>query len=193
MKKILLLTMCVGLCVSAAAAQNADAIRTGAWELGVWTEGGFSVPGGTKDTQIMNAGFRAGKVLTPEIGPGLLRGKFEYAVDVVPVYVVFQKTTVYGAGFNPVVFKWNFTHGNRRMVPFFELAGGTLFSQSDVPAGTNTVNFTTQVALGAQVFQRSKRSINFSVRYMHISNAGLASPNPGINTVQMQLGLHWWK
>ena len=190
MKKGLLLTIAV-LCLSTAYAQ--ETIRTGAWELGVWTGGGFSVPGGTKDTQIMNAGFRAGKVLTPEVGPGFLRGKFEYAVDGVPVYVVFQKTTVYGAGFNPVVFKWNFTHGARRTVPFLELAGGTLFSQSDIPAGTNTVNFTTQAALGAQIFQQSKRSINFSVRYMHISNAGLASPNPGINTVQMQLGLHWWK
>jgi hypothetical protein len=27
------------------------------------------------------------------------------------------------------------------------------------------------------------------VRYMHISNAGLATPNPGINTVQVRVGI----
>jgi hypothetical protein len=26
------------------------------------------------------------------------------------------------------------------------------------------------------------------VRYMHISNAGLTVPNPGVNTVQVRLG-----
>jgi hypothetical protein len=26
------------------------------------------------------------------------------------------------------------------------------------------------------------------VRFMHISNAGLATPNPGINTIQVRIG-----
>lgn len=192
MKKFALPIVCLLLFVSAAYAQE-DGVRDGAWEFGVWAGGGTSVPGGTKDTQIMNAGFRVGKVLTGEIGPGFLAGKFEYAFDVVPVYTVFQQTTVYGAGFNPVALKWNFTHASKRAVPFLEITGGTLFTQDNVPAGTNTVNFTTQAALGVQLFARPRRSINLSARYMHISNAGLSVPNPGINTVQFQVGWHWWK
>jgi len=191
MKKFALLTVCLLVLVPAGYAQ--DGVRDGAWEFGVWTGGGTSVPGGTKDTQVMNLGGRVGKVLTPEIGPGFLAGKFEYAIDVVPVYAIFQQSTVYGAGFNPVVLKWNFTHAHKHIVPFFEIAGGTLFTQDDVPVGTNTVNFTTQAALGVQVFARPKHSINLSARYMHISNAGLSVPNPGINTVQFQVGFHWWK
>jgi hypothetical protein len=27
---------------------------------------------------------------------------------------------------------------------------------------------------------------------MHISNAGLATPNPGINTIQLRLGFGWF-
>jgi lipid A 3-O-deacylase PagL len=27
------------------------------------------------------------------------------------------------------------------------------------------------------------------LRYMHVSNAGLATPNPGLNTVQIRLGI----
>ena len=31
--------------------------------------------------------------------------------------------------------------------------------------------------------------MGLELRYMHISNAGLATPNPGINTVQVRLGV----
>ena len=37
-------------------------------------------------------------------------------------------------------------------------------------------------------FLRSKYNIATEIRYMHISNAGLATPNPGINTIQFRLG-----
>jgi Lipid A 3-O-deacylase (PagL) len=30
------------------------------------------------------------------------------------------------------------------------------------------------------------------VRFMHISNAGMTPANPGINTVQLRLGLGWF-
>jgi hypothetical protein len=30
---------------------------------------------------------------------------------------------------------------------------------------------------------------SLEARYMHISNAGLATPNPGINTFQVRLGI----
>src|SRR5215472_10984240 len=44
------------------------------WDFGVWAGGGFSVPGGTKDTHAMNAGIRLGKVLTDEHGGSFVRG-----------------------------------------------------------------------------------------------------------------------
>jgi hypothetical protein len=48
----------------------------------------------------------------------------------------------------------------------------------------------THAALGFHFFVREKRAVSFNVRYEHISNAGLAVPNPGINTVQFQLGFN---
>ena len=69
-----------------------------------------------------------------------------------------------------------------------ELNGGTLFTNHDVPAGTNTVNFTSAAALGTH-FLGDSRNWSVEVRYMHISNAGLGDPNPGINTVQVRLGI----
>jgi len=62
-----------------------------------------------------------------------------------------------------------------------------LFTNTKVPEGTSHTNFTTGGAFGLH-FLRSKHNINTEIRYMHISNAGLATPNPGVNTIQFRLG-----
>jgi Lipid A 3-O-deacylase (PagL) len=38
----------------------------------------------------------------------------------------------------------------------------------------------------------SKWTWSADVRFLHISNAGLRDLNPGINTVQLRLGLGWF-
>ena len=92
----------------------------GATEIQLWTAGGHSVPGGRGDTGIWNAGLRYGWVLTEPHGPGFLAGRFEYAIEAVPAYLIFQPTnTAYGAGLNPLNLKWNFAtrgHLNRHQV-----------------------------------------------------------------------------
>jgi len=160
----------------------------GGHEVQIWTGGGPSVPGGTTDTSVWNAGLRYGWILTRPHGPGFFKGRFEYAVDAVPLFLVFQRAnTAYGAGLDPLNLKWNFaTRG--RIAPYFELSGGTLFSSQDVPPGTSNVNFTSGAALGMHVLGE-RHNWSVEARYMHISNAGLASPNPGINTVQVRVGI----
>jgi lipid A 3-O-deacylase len=185
MRKLAALAV-VLLCACALFAQ--DAPRAGSREMGLWFGGGHSVPGGTKDTSVVNFGGRYGWVLTDPAGPGFLRGTFEYAVDAVPMYLVIHNGTTYGGGFNPLVLKWNFGE-SKRAVPWIELAGGTLFSTREVPQFTSTVNFRSGVGLGLQILG-SKMNGTIAVRYEHISNAGLASPNPGINTVQFQVGIN---
>ena len=172
------------LAVSLAAAQ--DRPEEGGHELEVWTGGGHSVPGGTSDTSVWNAGVRYGWILTQPHLPGFLSGRFELAVDAVPAFVVFQRAnTAYGAGVNPVGFKWIFaTRGH--VAPFLELNGGTLFTNHEVPKGTSNINFTPGAAFGIYFFGEHTWSVD--VRYLHISNAGLTVPNPGLNTVQVRLG-----
>ncbi|PYX48788.1 MAG: hypothetical protein DMG79_10920 [Acidobacteria bacterium] len=165
-----------------------SAPEQGGHEVQVWAGGGHSVSGGRGNTGVFNAGLRYGWVLTAPHLPGFLRGKFEYAVDAVPVFLVFQPAnTAYGVGFDPLGLKWNFErHG--RLSPYLELTGGTLFTSHNVPTGTNTVNFMDQAALGVHILG-AKRNVSLELRYMHISNAGLATPNPGVNTVQVRLGI----
>jgi len=160
----------------------------GGRELQLWTGGGPSVPGGISNTGVWNVGLRYGWILTRPHGPGFLKGRFEYAVDAVPVFVVFQRyDTAYGAGVNPLGLKWDFA-SRGRVEPYLELNGGTLFTNHDVPAGTSAVNFTSAAAFGVHLLG-NKYSWTLEARYMHISNAGLAAPNPGINTVQVRLGI----
>jgi lipid A 3-O-deacylase len=182
----LLLAALLGLYSCAGFAQVKP--EDGGHEIQLWTGGGYSVPGGTSNTGVWNVGLRYGWILTRPHGPGFLAGRFEYAVDAVPVFMVFQPAnTAYGAGINPLNLKWNFaTRG--RIVPYFELSGGTLFTNHDVPTGANTVNFTSAAALGTH-FLGESRNWSIEVRYMHISNAGLADRNSGINTVQVRLGI----
>jgi Lipid A 3-O-deacylase (PagL) len=160
----------------------------GGHEIQVWTGGGYTVPGGTKSTGVWNLGLRYGWILTEPHGPGFLKGRFEYAVDAVPAFLVFQPAnTAYGAGVDPLGLKWNFSsHGS--VSPYLELTGGVLFTSHDVPTGTNPVNFMSSLALGTHVLG-PRYNWSVEARYMHISNAGLATPNPGINTVQVRIGI----
>jgi lipid A 3-O-deacylase len=181
-------TACLfGLFASAPAAFSQAGPVEGGHELQVWTGGGHGLNGSQSGDGIWNAGLRYGLILTKPHGPGFLRGRLEYAVDAVPVFVVVQKTnTAYGVGVNPFAFKWAL-ETRRNVAPYFEIGGGTLFTNTKVPEGTSKINFTTSTTLGLH-FLRSKYNISTEVRFMHISNAGLATPNPGINTIQFRLG-----
>ena len=166
--------------------------QKGTWEFGPWVGGGTSVPGGISDTHLFNVGFRAGRVMTGQHGPSFLRGNLQWVGDFSPVTVVSQETNVYGFSVTPALFKWNFT-SKRRFVPYFEAGGGLLFTRTTVPAFTSRVNFTPQAAFGLQVVTREKRAWSVAARYVHISNAGLETLNPGINSIQFTLGYSWFR
>jgi len=156
-------------------------------ELQIWTGGGHAINGSTMNTGVWNLGLRYGIVITSSKGPGILEGQLEYALDVVPAWVIWQKTnTAYGAGVNPFAFKWIFTKP-RKIKPYFQIEGGTLFTNTKVPEGTSQINFTTSGGIGAY-FLSGKHNFSAEVRFLHISNAGMTNPNPGINTMQLRIG-----
>lgn len=156
-------------------------------ELQVWTGGGHGINGSQSGTGVWNLGLRYGLLLTSPHGPGFLRGQLEYAFDIVPAWAIVQKTnTVYGGGVNPFAFKWIFS-SPKKVKPFFQIEGGTLFTTKEVPEGTSQINFTTSGGIGAH-FLGEKHNFSVEVRFQHISNAGMTNPNPGINTMQARIG-----
>ena len=190
MRRSIVVLFLVGLSVCAPAAYAQAGPVEGQHEIQFWSGGGHGTNGSQSSDVVWNLGFRYGLILTAPHGPGFLRGRLEYALDAVPAFVISQKqNTAYGAGINPFAFKWILDH--RTVAPYFELGGGTLFTNKQVPAGTSRVNFTTSAALGLH-FLQSQHNLSTELRFMHISNAGLATPNPGINTVQLRLGFGWF-
>jgi Lipid A 3-O-deacylase (PagL) len=178
--------MVVMVCTSTAFAQTGP--QQGGSEIQLWTAGGHSVSGGRGNTGIFDVGFRYGWILLDSHGPSFLRGKFEYAIDAVPLYLIFQpRNTAYGIGVNPLNLKWNFErHG--RVVPYAELSGGLLFTNHDVPPRTTSVNFTPSGAFGVH-YLGDKFAWTFEGRYLHISDAGLSRFNPGVNTFELRIGI----
>jgi len=180
----------LGLLVTALAppARAQQGPEKGGREFHVWTGGGPSRPGGVRDIGVWNAGFRYGWILTEARGPSILRGRLEYAVDAVPVFWFFQPGgTAFGAGLSPLALKWNFDVSSS-VVPYVEAGAGMVFTSRDVPPGTGRINFTSGGALGAH-FLRGSGNLSAEIRFMHVSNAGLSNNNPGINTIQVRIGL----
>jgi hypothetical protein len=158
------------------------------WE--VWAGGGanpINSTGVTRGIRAWTAGVRYGWILTDAHLPGILRGRFEYAVDAIPLFAVNQPGgTAYGFGFDPWIMKWNFeTH--HRISPYFELGGGGLISNREIPIGESTFNFTPTAALGVNIL-RGKYHWSIDFRYLHISDAGITKFNPGINTLGVRVG-----
>jgi hypothetical protein len=162
--------------------------QKGGNEFEIWTGGGHGTNGSTVHTGVWNAGFRYGWVLTDPHGPAFLRGKFEYAVDVVPIFWIFQpQGTAYGFAIDPIGLKWNLNrHG--RFVPYLDLDGGAVLTNRRAPEGTSRLNFTSGGAVGMHVLG-SKLDWSAEVRFMHISNGSISPVNPGINTVQLRVGV----
>jgi lipid A 3-O-deacylase len=180
---------------AASQSSNALADGQGTWDLGAFLGGGTGA-GKSSNTQFLFAGGRAGLVLSPDLFTSTpIRGNFEYAIEVMPVYTVFTPGgAVYGASIKPFVFRWNFT-ANQRIVPYLHISGGVLFTTSDVPPpNTSSINFTPQIGGGIHYFLRPNRSLDFTVDVVHHSNASLGDHNPGYNaSVFFSVGYSWYK
>ncbi len=159
----------------------------GGHELEIWSGGGPSISGGFPGLGVWNAGVRYGWVLTGLHGPGFLRGRFETGVDFAPIFWVLQPGgTAYGFAVVPLVLKWDFAQRGR-VVPYFDLDGSVLLTSRDTPPHISRVNFTPSAALGLHFLQH-KYAWTAEFRFLHVSDAGLTDPNPGVNTVEVRMG-----
>lgn len=86
-----------------------------------------------------------------------------------------------GEAISPLGFEWNFMP-RRRVQPLLTAHGGTMFSHRRIPiAGAASMNFTFAGGAGIEFFLSPSRSVSVEYRVHHISNAGTAMLNPGID------------
>lgn len=176
----------------------------------------------TVELNLFNAGFEAGRMVTGFHGAGIFRGRGESMVEVIPFWLgdyprqtqsvyVFSEPSQgwgsyrwgpyqrFGASITPLLFRWNFEHNEetRHFQPWAQLGGGLLWTNHKFPllgGSTSVINFTPQVGIGENIFVRKDRSLEFAMKFVHISNAGLADNDPGLDiTLQFSVGYFWWK
>jgi hypothetical protein len=193
------------------------------WEFGPIANWGTGV-GERSDFKFFFAGAQVGKPISRVLRAGILSGQFELGGNIIPIWQAYtpaphEQTFSYGGeeftepvgggtytgvSLTPVIFRWNFFTRSRRFQPWFQAAGGLIYTTHKFPpdilvphgfpGGTSVWNFSPQGGGGFHYFLRSKRSIDFGVNAVHISSASLGDRNPGVNaSVQIQVGYTFWK
>jgi hypothetical protein len=174
---------------------QSESLRQGSVEYGFLAGGGTGL-GKSDGTQFVLAGGRVGWVLTGDHLPWLLKGKFEWAVDILPLYPVLLPggSAIYAGSVRPAVWKWNFTSG-KKFAPYVAAEGGVVFSTHNVPPGdTSKVNFTPSAAAGTHYFFAKNRDVFFEGTLGHLSSASIGPHNPGYNvTLLFTVGMTWFK
>jgi lipid A 3-O-deacylase len=194
-----------------------------AWEIAPFLGWGKGV-GDRSDFNFLFGGVEVGRTLTPVLKAGILSGQFQLAGNIMPLWQAYTPAphiqtfvykgstfvapvgggTYYGASLTPVIFRWNFLTKSKRVQPWFQGAGGLIYTTHKfppdvlvphgMPGATSVWNFSPQGGVGIHYFLRSRRSIDFGVNAVHISSASLGDHNPGVNaSIQIQAGYTFWK
>lgn len=181
----------------AAGAQQFEAptVIKGAQDAEIW----FGVVAAQHDgstsfnTDFWMGGVRFGRVLTAAHGPGWLRGTLQWSMNAVPIFVISNLQSAYGAEFDPIVWRWNFKHRGTT-APYFEMAGGIALTNAKIPVGdTSRFNIVPKIGFGWQIFQQRQSSIDVGVNAWHLSNAWTAPRNPSANGIQLTIGYDWFR
>ena len=116
--------------------------------------------------------------LTRELGLGPIRGRFAWGVEAMPMFAQFEPSTIYGVGFAPVVWRWNFPP-QPRWSAFAELSMGGLWTTDPIPENTSRANFTAHWGGGVRLRPRGAHALLLAYRFQHFSNGNQLGSNPG--------------
>jgi len=193
------------------------------WEYGPFVNWGTGV-GNRSDYKFFWGGFELGKVVTPVVHAGIFSGQFQLAANIMPLWQAHTPApheqtfyypggelvapegggTFHGVSLTPAIFRWNFLTHTRHIQPWFQAAGGLIYTTHKfppdqevphgTPGGTSVWNFSPQGGFGIHYFTRARNSVDLGVNAVHISSASLGDRNPGVNaSIQIQVGYTFWK
>jgi hypothetical protein len=162
-------------------------VGTTEWMATVGTAYGVVVFHSARGHQYLMQTLSWGRVLSGPKFSGPLRGRFEWAIEMMPVYGQYLPNRVYGFGVSPLSWRWNF-EPRGRYAPFAQLSGGLMKSTGAVPPGTTSANFTAHVGGGLRVLVAKQQSLVLAYRFDHISNGNRLDRNPGVNAHALHLG-----
>jgi lipid A 3-O-deacylase len=118
--------------------------------------------------------------LTDPVGDGWYRGQVSLGAEM--VYLEFREPIVtHGIGFTPRI-KYTFV-ALGRIRPYAEFTGGPFWTDlgGRIREQANEFNFILSGGVGVSCFITPQLAFNAGYRFHHISNAGTAFPNLGLN------------
>ena len=128
-----------------------------------------------------------GRVLTDARGPSRIRGRFSWAVAVIPLFVQLEPERAFGIAISPLVWRWNF-EAQGRVLPYAEVGGGGLWTNIDVPNLTARANYVMHATVAARLRVAGNRMAIVGYSFEHVSNGNRAPRNPGVNAHVLLLG-----
>jgi lipid A 3-O-deacylase len=84
--------------------------------------------------------------------------------------------------------RYNFATGTR-WIPFVDAGAGVTATGIGPPDLSNTFEFNLQAGGGVQWFLKENVALSLEARYLHMSCAGISTPNHGLNGITGMLGL----
>jgi Lipid A 3-O-deacylase (PagL) len=162
--------------------------RQDEWMAGVGAAWSIDLLQSAGGRQYVPVSVSWGRDVMRDAGPGILRGRLMWAVELMPVYWQRQPTATVGIGLSPLVWRWRFAP-RARAAPFAELAFGGLFTDDSVPEGTEAANFIAHGGFGVRWRPASRLSLVTAYRFQHISNGNQLTTNPGVNAHVVWVGV----
>ena len=172
---------------SGAAAQTPVVRGATEWSASAGAARGITFLQSVGGERYLTSQLSWGRVLTDPRGPAWARGRFEWAVEVVPVFAEWSAGKARGIGVTPLGWRWNF-EPRGRLAPYAEVGGGALWTSAPIPAATTGSNFTAHAGLGLRVFTTRGHGLVVGYRLHHISNGNRLRRNPGVNAHMLTVG-----
>lgn len=178
-----------------ALAQEATAFSSAKHEFTFLSGYGTSHRGfGKTETQVQTLDFigRYGYFMTPEIGDGWYRGRFEHLFELPLHLVVDPRTRIMTGGY--LFASWKFSGlEEKQLYPYIFGGGGILYVDLGLPGMGNRLDFSYQGGAGLQCFIRRDLAVLGEYRYHHLSNAGTATLNEPLNSSKFLLGISFYR
>lgn len=169
-----------------------NGLKKGMKEVDYWIGAGpgMKVFGSEQTHDMALAGINYGWILIDRTaGDKWYRGNWELLLELLGG-AQFEPQHRHVIGASPLA-RYNFT-GNERLTPFLNVGAGIAETDIGEPDLSTRFEFILQAGGGVHYFLTPKKALTLQYRFLHLSNAGIDSPNLGVNTSLFTIGISWF-
>ncbi len=139
----------------------------------------------------VDGSLRLGWMLNSPGGTGFFRGNCEFLIEAVAGGIVEGPGSVLAGG--TLILRYNFIKDSARWIPYIQAGLGAIYADASRQRPQRLLGqgfeFTMQGELGVRYLITPHTAVYVETGYRHISNAGLADRNLGLNSVSAEAGV----